>query len=139
MANLTQSTTKPCPDLGCLCSKGCPSGILEGKCNTDNTCDYSGGILVAGCIPFDQQTRDSSQDSELIPCDTNLDCPESLDFCHSNQNAQENGHGGFCAPLSCIPPTLSECPFIGDECNGINGTCNDGRCTYNQRLGPLSE
>ena len=41
---------KSCPDLGCLCSTGCPQGILTGQCSINGTCDYSGSVLVAGCV-----------------------------------------------------------------------------------------
>ena len=122
-----------CPSLGCLCNPHCLA-LQPGQCNTtSNTCNYNGPRPVAKCIPYENQVRDTSNDNQLIACDTNLDCPEGLNHCHGNPSSPSKG---YCGPRNCLYDT---CPQIGNNQDGfINGVCNEddysvtfGKCNYN--------
>ena len=121
-----------CPSLGCLCDPHClalqPGFCVEGQ----NVCNYTGGRPIAKCVPYDQQIRDKSSDTQLVPCNTNLECPEGLNYCHENHGAT-GGKSGFCAPRNCL---YEPCPEIGDKgtVGSIYGVCgNGGKCKYNTK------
>ena len=46
---------------------------------------------MAKCIPYENQVRDTSNDNQLIACDTNLDCPEGLNHCHGSPSSPSKG------------------------------------------------
>ena len=72
-------------------------------------------------------------------CNTNLDCPIGLDYCHVNQFVSdlnpESRKSGICAPLDCS--FSAECPSIGNVCGSgaVSGSCQlDGKCSYDSPL-----
>lgn len=77
---------------------------------------------------------DKSNDQELVFCNTNLECPSGLDYCHPNDfiRGQSSGKVGVCAPRSC--DEYEDCPDIGDVClsGAVSGSCaNNRKCDYN--------
>ena len=73
----------------------------------------------------------------MTSCDTNLDCPQGLDYCHKNDFVSGSVVGpkaGVCAPLEC--DSNDECPSIGNVCGSgaVSGFCQSGKCTYDSPL-----
>ena len=129
---IPENCDSDCPNLGCLCDPHClasqPGFCIEGQ----NICNYTGPRPIAKCVPYDKQIRDNSSDLLLISCDTNLECPEGLNYCHQNPGAN-GGKSGFCAPRNCL---YQPCPPIGGKnaMGHIYGVCgNDGKCLYNAK------
>ena len=74
----------------------------------------------------------SYEDSDgLLECNTDDECPLSLNQCNIMLTPTPSGKIGYCVPLLC--ETDNDCHEIGDVCSdgSLSGTCNSGHnCEY---------
>ncbi len=124
-----------CPSIGNGCS-AFPTGFVSGECE-NNYCNYTNRRANVRCMAPDSIIRDKSNDKKLVFCNSNLDCPNGLDYCHANPfvKSYSNDMVGVCAPRKC--DANDDCPAIGDRCGqgSVLGTCSrEGKCDYDSPL-----